>query len=295
MWYSSSSSTVLPHLRDEDLDLVRLHLVGEHLTEGLAVGVGERPRVHVFAGERVALEVGLAHAGDAQHLELVVLAHPGERDAVVDLGDLVQRAERVLGDEDDAVDHAEGDQAATAGDALPRVVGAVLHHLFRRDVEGHAHSPLPSSRPPYSASARAATVASSTAAYPVASMTATDGKMRRTRSGPPVAVSSSAAANRARSARSTVSSRRHALLPDRLDPVAGVHAARAVGLEVGLLVLAAGDVVAEHPAPLAAVVVAGEQGTTAKPCIAAGRLLRTIWPSWLALPSSESVSPSIFS
>ena len=138
----------LPHLRDEDLDLVRLHLVGEHLPEGLAVGVGERACVHVLAGERVALEVGLAHPGDPQHLELVVLADAGERDAVVDLGDLVERAERVLGDEHDAVDDAEGDEAAAAGDALPRVVGAVLHHLFRRDVEGHAHSPLPSSRPP---------------------------------------------------------------------------------------------------------------------------------------------------
>ena len=37
-------------------------------------------------------------------------------------------------------------------------------------------------------------------------------------------------------------------LPGGLDPVAGVDAARAVGLEVGLLVLAAGDVVAEDPA-----------------------------------------------
>ena len=49
--------------------------------------------VHVFARERVALEVGLAHAGDAQHLELVVLADAGERDAVVDLADLVERAD----------------------------------------------------------------------------------------------------------------------------------------------------------------------------------------------------------
>ena len=94
----------LPHLRDEDLDLVRLHLVGEDLAEGLAVRVGERARVDVLARERVALEVGLAHAGDAQHLELVVLADPGERDAVVDLADLVERAERVLGDDHDAVD-----------------------------------------------------------------------------------------------------------------------------------------------------------------------------------------------
>ena len=46
----------------------------------------------------------MADAGDPQHLELVVLADAGERDAVVDLADLVQRAGRVLGDDDDAVD-----------------------------------------------------------------------------------------------------------------------------------------------------------------------------------------------
>ena len=39
----------------------------------------------------VALEVGGADAGDAQLVELVVLADAGERDAVVDLADLAQR------------------------------------------------------------------------------------------------------------------------------------------------------------------------------------------------------------
>jgi hypothetical protein len=50
------------------------------------------------------------------------------------------------------------------------------------------------------------------------------------------------------------------LPPGGLDPVAGVDAAGTVGLEVGFLVLAAGDVVAEHPAAVATVVVPGEQG-----------------------------------
>ena len=38
-----------------------------------------------------------------------------------------------------------------------------------------------------------------------------------------------------------------------------MHAPGAVGLEVGFLVLAAGDVVAEHPAEVAALVVSGEE------------------------------------
>ena len=78
----------------------------------------------------------------------------------------------------------------------------------------------------------------------------------------------------------------HALAPRGLDPVAGVDAAGAVGLEVGFLVLAAGDVVAEHPAACCG----GRRSrrTAARPrspAMAAGRLARTICASWLALPS----------
>ena len=201
----------------------------------------------------------MADTGDLQHLELVVLADAGERDAVVDLADLVQRARRVLGDDDDPVGRLQRHQAAAPGDALAGVVGPVLHHLLGRDVERHAHRPAPSSRPPSWASARRSMSSSGSIRNPATSITAIVGKMRRTRSGPPVAASSSAAANSDRSARSTASSRLEALAPERLDPVLGVDAAGAGGLEVALLVAAAGDVVAEHPAPRPALVVAGEQ------------------------------------
>ena len=50
-----------------------------------------------------------------------------------------------------------------------------------------------------------------------------------------------------------------AFAPARLDPVAGVHAARALGLEVELLVAAAGDVVAEDAAAVGGGVEAGEE------------------------------------
>src|SRR5690606_21915788 len=70
---------------------------------------------------------------------LVVLADPGEGDAVVDLADLPQRVARVLGDDGDAVVVGERHQAPAPGDALAGVVGPVLHHLLGRDVEGHAH------------------------------------------------------------------------------------------------------------------------------------------------------------
>ena len=82
--------------------------------------------------------------------------------------------------------------------------------------------------------------------------------MPRTTSGPPVAVSSSAAAKSAeREVDDLVT--RHTLAPLRLDPVAGVDPTRAVGLEVALLVLAAGGVVAEHAAAPSTLVVAGEE------------------------------------
>ena len=127
MWNSWSSAAVGAHLGDEDLDLERLHLVGEDVAEHLGVLVGERVGVHVLAAELVAGEVGGADAELPQLVELVVLADPGEGDAVVDLGDLVQRVRRVLGAEQDAVGVLEGGEAAAAGDALAGVVGPVLH------------------------------------------------------------------------------------------------------------------------------------------------------------------------
>ena len=130
---------LLTDFGDEDLDLHRLHLVGEDLAEDLGVLVGEAARVDVVARVLEALQVGGSDTGHAELVELVVLADTGERDPVVDLADLAQRLRRVLGDDGDPVDVAQGDQRPTAGDALAGVVGTVLHHLFGGDVERHAH------------------------------------------------------------------------------------------------------------------------------------------------------------
>src|SRR4029079_17644688 len=82
-------------------------------------------------------------AGDAQLLELAVATNARERDAVVDLAHLAQGVRRVLRHDEDAVRVADTDEGPTAGDALARVVGAVLHHLFGGDVERHAHDASP--------------------------------------------------------------------------------------------------------------------------------------------------------
>jgi len=135
----------LAHLRDHDLDLVGLGLLGEDRAERLRVGVGQAAAGHVAAVVGVAAQVGEAHTRDAQVLELVVLADGREGDAVVDLADLVQRPGEVLADEQDAVVIGEYDDAATPGDALAGIVGAVLHQLFGRDVsERHRHGAVSS-------------------------------------------------------------------------------------------------------------------------------------------------------
>ncbi len=90
-------------LGDEDLDLHRLHLVGEDRAEHLRVAVGEAAGIDVVARVLVSLEVGGSDPGDTELVELVVLADAGEGDAVVDLAHLAQRLRRVLGDDDDAV------------------------------------------------------------------------------------------------------------------------------------------------------------------------------------------------
>ncbi len=84
--------------------------------------------------------------------------------------------------------------------------------------------------------------------------------MPRTASGPPVAESSSAACHRAWTASSMASARDRSGPPAELDGGAGVPPTRAVGVEVGLLVAAAGRVVGVDPAHCPAHVVAGEQG-----------------------------------
>src|SRR5262249_9405353 len=206
----------------------------------------------------------------------VVLPEVGERDVVVDLADLEQGARRVSGPDDDAVDSLERDEAPAARDALARIVGAVLHDLLGRDVEGHRHWPAPSSRPPSSAVARGSTSSSVMSRNPSASTTATVGKMRRTRSGPPVAGSSSAAANSERSAGSMGSaagqpSRRCALTqflawppPDRLTWKSDSS-----------YLPPATSKLTPPPRPRRSSYPA-KSGTTTSPWMAAGRFARTI-------------------
>ncbi len=185
------------HLGDDDLDLVRLGLLGEDRPEGLGVGVGETPGRDVGAVVGVAAQVGVPDAGDPEVLELVVLADRGEPDPVVDLRDLVQAAAGVLGDEGDAVVVAEHDDRATAGDPLAREVGPVLHQLLGRDVERHAGG----HRAPPGLPRRSSMIASTTGSMsslgtnrdPPSSTSPTVGQIRLPLSGPPVAESSSAA------------------------------------------------------------------------------------------------------
>ena len=228
----------------------------------------------------------MAHARDPQHLELVVLADGRERDPVVDLADLRERARPVVGDDEHAGRALECHEAATAGDALPRVIRAVLHHLLGRDVERHVHG----LRPPaldHGATARAPTgpadlrlafmwthplapaVEQCSAALlhvgvvEAAEAVGVDRGDEREDAAHEIGpagrdVFVGGGEQRADRERDGVVER-HAVGPARLDPVAGVHAARTLTLVVVLLVATAGDVVGEHAAALAVLVVAGEQ------------------------------------
>src|SRR4030095_14215595 len=75
---------------DAELDLEGLRLLREDLAEGLGIGVGDDPAGDVAAVVGVPADVGEAHAGDPQTLELAVATDCGEADAVVELADLVQ-------------------------------------------------------------------------------------------------------------------------------------------------------------------------------------------------------------
>ena len=163
---------VLAQLGHQDLDLERLHLVGEDVAEVLRVEVGQRTGVDVLAAVGVPLGVGVANTGHAELVVLVVLADAAEGDAVVDLADLVQRARRVLGDDGDADVVGRGDERAATGDALLGVLGPVLHHLLGRHVVRHAHDARSACLRAISAPKRSATSSSGTSRYPAASTTA---------------------------------------------------------------------------------------------------------------------------
>ena len=126
-------------LGDEDLDLHRLHLVGEDLAQDLGVLIAEAPSVDVLTAVGEALEVGCSNSRDPELIELVVLTDAGEGDPVVDLADLAKRGGWVLGHDQNALVVLGGDERAAPCDPLTRVVGAILHDLFRGDVERHAH------------------------------------------------------------------------------------------------------------------------------------------------------------
>ena len=151
------------------------------------------------------------------------------------------------------------DEVATLGDVLPRVVGLVLDHLLRRHVERDAHNPAPSSRPPSCAAARVATMSSGMASKPAADDRG-DGREDAAHdvgaAGGGVLVGGGEQRPQCEVDRLVAAD---VLPPGGLDPVAGVDATRAVGLEVGFLVLAAGGVVAEDAAPGAVDVVTGEE------------------------------------
>ena len=102
-------------LGHQDLDLEGLHLVGEDVAQELGVEVGQRPGVDVLAAEGEPLGVGVADPGHPELVVLVVLAHPGEGDAVVDLADLVERARGVLGHDEHAVGRRRWPPASVPG------------------------------------------------------------------------------------------------------------------------------------------------------------------------------------
>ncbi len=109
------------------------------MAQRLRVGVGEALGGHVVAAVRVALDVGMTDAGHPQRFELVVLPHPGERDPIVDLADLVEGSAGVFPQQENAVDVLQRHYRAAPGYAFDGVLGPVLHELLGRDVEGKAH------------------------------------------------------------------------------------------------------------------------------------------------------------
>ena len=223
----------------------------------------------------------------------------------------MQRLGRVLRGEQDAVGVLHGDDRAAAGDALAREVGPVLHQLLGRDVERHAHRRVTLRSAP-------AAAGPSGRVHPAGDHPVGDLGDRRRRSSrrPPSAVITldhrEDPAGRGRGRRWRSRRRRRRRAPGRrrstrlgsvevvavelLQRAAGEQRARADGVERGLLVAAAGDVVAEDPALAAGRGRSRRTGARrpapAWPCRGCrGSARRAGWP---CRPATACV-PSIFS
>ena len=234
--------------------------MGEHLAQVLGVEVGQRAGVHILAAVGVPLGVGVADPRHPELVELVVLAHAGEGDAVVDLADLVERPRRVLGHDGDPRVVDGGDQRPAPGDALLGVLGPVLHHLLGCHVVGHGHGWRPSDRRrSMRAANRSATSSSGTAVEPVG------GDRGHQRVDPPDQVGTAGGGVLVGRLVEGLDGQLHGVVAGHAHPVAeldggaGVASARAGGVVLGLLVVAAGHVVGEDAARAPGQVVAGEQ------------------------------------
>src|SRR6202008_2350119 len=169
----------------------------------LRVDVGQLPTGDVAAVVGVAAGVGELDSAAAQIVEFVELARGRKAHAIVEFADLLQRPRRVLRDEQHTTGIGQRYHAAAPRNALARELAALTHRLFGRDEirkthfspRGLASGPEVSARERLSMTSLASSAMrlSGTSAAPSAPMLTAGGKIPRTRSGPPVAESSSAA------------------------------------------------------------------------------------------------------
>src|SRR5207249_5966110 len=123
---------------------------------------------------------------------------------------ILEQARRVLGHQQDAIPVLQSDDGSAARDTLAGILGLVLHHLLGADVVGERHGQTPCSlcvRSLRIASQTRRTSSSPMSVNPERVTVFTVGKIPRTRSGPPVPTSSSAASIRASSEARSASSR----------------------------------------------------------------------------------------
>ena len=131
---------VVSDLHHQNFHLQRLQFLAENGTEALRVAVRKRTGGHIFPAVHESLEICVPDAGLPEIFKFAVLAGPRKGDAVVDLGDFIQRGAGIFRDEQYPVHIFNGDDGAAFGDAFLGILRLVLHHLLGRDVIGHRHA-----------------------------------------------------------------------------------------------------------------------------------------------------------
>ena len=86
----------LTHFHHQNFHFQWLGVAGENSANGLGIGIGQRLRGDILAAIGIAFEIRITNAGFAEIFELAIFPNASKSNAIVDLGNFVERGTRIF-------------------------------------------------------------------------------------------------------------------------------------------------------------------------------------------------------